>query len=130
MAFSLKMLEKILPQKCSILENGQRQPMQKEFNITGTCIPDRHFMVDIHHRLLKIQTMIEKGQYFVMNRPRQFGKTTTLFLLKNFLIGKYVVLSLSFEGTGDEIFDSEKLFANSFVDLMKKVSSFRNRILR
>ncbi len=101
--------------------------MQKEFNITGTCIPDRHFMVDIHHRLLKIQTMIEKGQYFVMNRPRQFGKTTTLFLLKNYLIRKYVVLSLSFEGTGDEIFDSEKKFANSFVNLMKKSLKFQKQ---
>ena len=60
--------------------------MQKEFNITGLCIPERHFMVDILHRLQKIHTMIEKGQYFVVSRPRQFGKTTTLFLLKNYLL--------------------------------------------
>lgn len=94
--------------------------MQKEFNITGTCIPDRHFMVDIHHRLLKIQTMIEKGQYFVLNRPRQFGKTTTLFLLENFLKERYIILSLSFEGTGDDIFESESIFAEAFLGLIKK----------
>ena len=93
--------------------------MQKEFNITGLCIPERHFMVDILHRLQKIHTMIEKGQYFVVSRPRQFGKTTTLFLLKNYLQEKYIVLSLSFEGTGDETFETEKVFANAFVKLIK-----------
>lgn len=94
--------------------------MTKEFNITGLCIPERHFMVDITHRLQKIQTMIDKGQYFVMNRPRQYGKTTTLYLLENWLRKKYIVLNLSFEGTGDDIFESENIFASSFTELMKK----------
>ena len=50
----------------------------KEFNITGTCIPDRHFMVDISKKIQQIMELVEKGKYFTINRPRQYGKTTTL----------------------------------------------------
>ncbi len=34
-------------------------------------------MVDIHDRLEKIRDMIDKENYFVINRGRQYGKTTT-----------------------------------------------------
>jgi hypothetical protein len=51
--------------------------MQKEFNDTGLCIPNRHYMVDNSDKLKQIIAFVEKGKYFTINRPRQFGKTTS-----------------------------------------------------
>ena len=50
--------------------------MGKKFNISGTCLSDRHYMVDLSSRLEKIGSMVENGEYFVVNRARQYGKTT------------------------------------------------------
>lgn len=37
------------------------------------------------------------GDYFVINRARQYGKTTTLKALGRFLIHDYTVMSLDFQ---------------------------------
>ena len=50
----------------------------REFNSTGLCVPERHYMVDISDRVAQIRAMVEKGDYFCVNRARQYGKTTTL----------------------------------------------------
>ncbi len=50
--------------------------MQKEFNDTGLCIPNRHYMVDNSDKLKHIITFVKKGKNFTINRPRKFGKTT------------------------------------------------------
>lgn len=72
--------------------------MSKKFNVTGMCIPEENYMVDMSSRIDKIVTCyIEEGKYFTMNRARQFGKTTTLYLLEERLKDEYIVLSLSFE---------------------------------
>lgn len=52
-----------------------------------------------------IQDYIDQGCYFTINRARQYGKTTTLYLLEQNLKYKYIVLSLSFE-CADEYFKS------------------------
>ncbi len=44
--------------------------MDKCFNTTGICIPHLHYMVDITNKLKKIEDMVQKGHYFVINRPR------------------------------------------------------------
>ena len=54
--------------------------MGRTFNVTGTCRPDRHYMVDLRDRVTKIRKMVDAGQYFSINRARQFGKTTTLIM--------------------------------------------------
>lgn len=36
--------------------------MGKKFNVTGTCIPERHYMVDISSKLERISEMVEAGQ--------------------------------------------------------------------
>ena len=41
--------------------------------------------------------MIDAGQYFTINRARQYGKTTTLAALAKYLIQDYVVVSLDFQ---------------------------------
>ena len=49
----------------------------KEFNTTGVCIPDKHYMVDITNKLDQIESLVEKGKYFTINRPKQYGKTSS-----------------------------------------------------
>ena len=83
----------------------------KEFHVTGTCNPDRHYMVDISGRIEQITSdYIDKGKYFTINRARQYGKTTLMFLLRRYLLEKYVVISISFEAA-DELFVSSYALA-------------------
>jgi len=90
----------------------------KRFNTTGTCFPDRHYMVDISERIAVIQGMIEEGDYFCINRGRQYGKTTTLQAIKDTLDSDYCVLSISFEGLGESSFVTDEALAYSFVDIL------------
>ena len=57
----------------------------REFNSTGLCVPERHYMVDISGRVAQIRAMVERGDYFCINRARQYGKTTTLVALERAL---------------------------------------------
>lgn len=52
--------------------------MRKKFNINGACRPDRHYMVDPASRLAAVKEMVDAGEYFVINKARQYGKTTLL----------------------------------------------------
>jgi energy-coupling factor transporter ATP-binding protein EcfA2 len=99
--------------------------MSKEFNITGTCLPDRHYMADVSVKMKDTMSMIEKGRYFIINRPRQYGKTTAIFTLTEILKRNkdYVVFRTSFEGIGNEDFLSEARFCNSFLRILAKSSA-------
>jgi hypothetical protein len=94
--------------------------MAKEFNITGLCHPHEHYMADVSRKLEKVCDMIDRGNYFIINRPRQYGKTTTFYTLETQLekTGKYLVFNISFEGIGDLVFQDEKLFCSTFVELL------------
>lgn len=59
--------------------------MRKYFNTTGLCYPDEHYMVNIDGRLDEIKELVDRGEYFAINRARQYGKTTTIHLLADFL---------------------------------------------
>ncbi|MBU0764879.1 MAG: AAA-like domain-containing protein [Bacteroidetes bacterium] len=100
--------------------------MPKKFNITGTCIPERHYMVDISNKLNAIMEMVEQGDYFTINRPRQYGKTTTKFLLEKELKKRddYLAIRISFEGIGDVVFNEEDSFIQTFISLMKRDLKF------
>lgn len=98
--------------------------MAKEFNVTGTCIPDEHYMVDTSLKLEQIISLIHKGKYFTINRARQYGKTTTLAMLYRRLKDEYVVIRLSFEGIGEESFKDNTVFVRMFVS---KVGKFFRR---
>ena len=80
----------------------------KRFNVTGTCFADRHYMVNIDGRVQQIKKMVDRGDYFCINRGRQYGKTTTLHFLKKALDAEYTVFSISFEGADDDAFESIK----------------------
>src|SRR3989339_330136 len=91
----------------------------REFNITGSCVPHMHYMVDITNELIEIEKLVDGGKYFTINRARQYGKTTTLSQLYQILKEKYLVLDTSFEGLGDKAFESDKDFCFTFVDLIQ-----------
>ena len=94
----------------------------KRFNLTGTCIKERHYRVDTTEKINKILAMVEYGDYFVINRPRQFGKTTTLSLLDKELAKKddYLPIFLSFEGIGNAPFQSLETFGPKFLSYLGK----------
>jgi len=94
--------------------------MKKQFNDTGLCIPAKHYMVDTAKKIHEIFEMVEDGKYFSLNRPRQYGKTTTLFLLRNEFRknSDYLVFDISFEGIGDIIFEDESHFCPVFIRLL------------
>lgn len=83
----------------------------KEFNVTGSCNPAWHYMVDTSKRFEAIIRYVDTGKYFTINRARQFGKTTTLDMIWRKLSDRYLVIALSFEGVGDTPFESDASFA-------------------
>ena len=96
----------------------------RRFNVTGVCVPDKHYMVDISDKLAQIKEMVDYGDYFTINRARQYGKTTTLSLLKKMLENEYTVASISFEGLGDESFESASAFCQVFMRLVQSEMAF------
>ena len=96
--------------------------MNKEFNTTGKCLPNLHYMADVSGKMARIFKMVEGGKYFIINRPRQYGKTTALQTLEKQLLatGQYIVFSTSFEGIGDVNFESEAALGSGFVYLIAK----------
>ena len=99
--------------------------MQKKFNITGLCFPQEHYMADVSKKLAQTFNMVEGGEYFIINRPRQYGKTTTLYSISAMLqkTGEYIVFNTSFEGIGDAVFSDEKRFTQGFVELLANYAS-------
>ncbi|NJN35179.1 MAG: AAA family ATPase, partial [Saprospiraceae bacterium] len=96
--------------------------MIKEFNVTGKCNANRHYMADVSHKLSDVIQLVERGKYFIINRPRQYGKTTILYNLTDALrkTGNYLVFNISFEGIDDMDLDGERTFPSGFVRLLAK----------
>lgn len=88
--------------------------MKKRFNITGLCVPDRHYMVDLSGRLKEIRALVDEGAYFTMNRARQYGKTTTLNALAKSLADDYLVVWLDFQALGNASYRDENAFSLAF----------------
>ena len=96
--------------------------MAKKFCTTGTCIPEKNYMVDLSNRIQQIiNQYIESGQYFTINRARQYGKTTLLYLLEKELRNQdYLVLSLSFEAADEVDKSSDNQIFLSFLGLLRE----------
>lgn len=93
--------------------------MKRRFNVTGSCNPQRDYMVRLDDRLKKIkEDYVDYGSYFVINRGRQYGKTTTLKALAKYLSGDYIVLSLDFQQMGTEDFADAATFAHAFANVL------------
>ena len=75
-----------------VTDGGSR----REFNTTGLCMPGMHYMVDISGRVEKMRAMVDAGEYFCVNRARQYGKTTAFASLEDVLASDYVVAVRTF----------------------------------
>lgn len=91
-----------------------RDVMGKYFNVNGNCIPKIHYMVDLTERLRQVRAMVDAGQYFTINRARQYGKTTLLKALAGDLQEDYVVVWLDFQKMSYANFESEQAFVMAF----------------
>lgn len=89
----------------------------RRFNVNGTCYPQLHYMVNTSEKIDQIAEMVGNGDYFTINRARQYGKTTTLASLEERLKDEYTVISISFEGLGETAFSHEAKFVSSFITL-------------
>ncbi|MBQ3566931.1 MAG: ATP-binding protein [Oscillospiraceae bacterium] len=99
--------------------------MERYFNITGCCNPVNHYMVNLDSRLAKIKKMVDRGQYFCINKGRQYGKTTTLSALENYLKDDYIVLSMDFQlQMSSAKFVTEQAFVKGFAEAFVETISF------
>ncbi len=86
-------------------------------------------MVDISEKLKQIEEMVDEGLYFTINRPRQYGKTTTMHEITKRLRSKYEIIKTSFEGVGDDMFKTEDSFCEVIFDLFAQSMEFTNEEL-
>lgn len=98
--------------------------MEKRFNVTGVCIPQYHYMVDLSEKVNEIKRLVDQGEYFTINRARQYGKTTTLAALKRRLDEEYTVFLISFEGMEEEAFGSTDAFCRRVFSLLYDTLSY------
>ncbi len=100
--------------------------MRKKFNDTGLCVPGRHYMADTSKKIGEIARLVEEGEYFTINRPRQFGKTTILSLLAEQLNRREDCLAanISFEAIDTEIFRNQERFITVFLDMLMTECEF------
>ncbi|MCD8129834.1 MAG: ATP-binding protein [Lachnospiraceae bacterium] len=99
--------------------------MAKYFNVNGLCRPEKHYMVDLSSRLEQIKKMVDNGDYFTINRGRQYGKTTTLNALAEYLRSDYEVVSLDFQTMSTMSFEDEQAFVAAFSEeLLDSVAAF------
>jgi hypothetical protein len=81
-------------------------------------------MADMSGKIAQIKALIDNESYFTINRARQYGKTTALFLLEKELQGSYIPVSMSFEGLGDGSFESQEAFCAMFIQQIVKALKF------
>lgn len=95
--------------------------MHKIFNVSADCKPDLHYMVDLTGRLARIKEMIDRGDYFTINRARQYGKTTILKALNRYLEKDYQILRLDFQKLSCKDFENEDTFVKALsAEILKK----------
>lgn len=90
-------------------------------------MPQKHYMVKLDQRLNEIKALVDGGNYFTINRARQYGKTTILMALEQYLDKDYYVVFIDFQMFGDAKFKNENIFSLSFAgtflrQLTKKAS--------
>ena len=90
----------------------------KKFNTTAVCIPSKHYMVDLSERIMKIKKMVDEGEYFTINRARQYVKTTTLNALEELLSEQYDVISLDFQDVTDADYFNESEFSKGLAQTL------------
>lgn len=112
------------------MNNHIKKSKKKRFNVTGTCYPDLHYMMDNSAKLEKVMELIDYGDYFTINRPRQYGKTTLLSFTEETLKNseEYFSIFLTFENIDENLNVGETTLAKSFMDKISQnlVKSYPN----
>lgn len=96
----------------------------RRFNTTGICYPKEHYMVNMERRLQEMESLVDRGAYFTMNRARQYGKTTLLNLLTERLSARYSVFSISFEGMSEDVYETETKFGKRVCGLLSNALDY------
>ncbi len=100
--------------------------MRRYFNTEGRCRPETHYMVRLDERLERIKSQyVDRGKYFVINRGRQYGKTTTLMALAEYLKDDYIVLAMDFQMMSSANFADEQTFVIAFIEYIERLPAFR-----
>ena len=81
-------------------------------------------MADMSFKIAQMRQLVENRSYFTINRARQYGKTTALACLKKRLKDEFIVILTSFEGLGNESFESPAAFCQTFMELIKDALEF------
>jgi len=92
----------------------------REFNVTGICVPEMHYMVDISEKVEQIFKLVEGKKYFTINRGRQYGKTTTLGRLEKRMQDDYICMSISFQYSEARMFADEEGFCQGLFDRIQR----------
>lgn len=95
--------------------------MKKSFNVNGLCYPEENYMVNLDERVKKIKKLVDGQKYFVINRARQYGKTTTLWALKQYLKEEYIVFFMSFQRMSSAVFQDEHTFSGEFAKTLLRM---------
>ena len=98
----------------------------REFNVTGICVPNRHYMVNTSEKIEQIFKLVEEEKYFTINRGRQYGKTTTIGMLEKRLPEDYICASISFQYSDDKMFADEDGFSQGLLNRIYDSLSFNN----
>lgn len=100
------------------------------FNTEGSCKSSEHYMVRLDDRLEKIKKLyVDRKKYFVINKGRQYGKTTTLKALAEYLKNDYIVLSMDFQMMSTANFVDEQTFVLSFIEYVEELFSSKEDLI-
>lgn len=98
------------------------------FNTEGCRRPNEHYMVCLDDSLRTIRKVfVEKGKYFVINSGRQYGKTTSLMALAEYLNTDYVVIHMDFQMMNIASVANERTFAVKFIRQIERYFSQKQK---
>lgn len=97
---------------------------KRYFNTEGAYKSNIHYMVRLNNRLDTIKKLyVDREKYFVINKRRQYGKTTTLKALSEYIKDDYIVISMDFQMMSTANFADEQTFVISFTEYIEELIS-------
>jgi len=99
----------------------------REFNVTGLCVPDMHYMVDISEKVEQVFKLVQGKKYFTINRGRQYGKTTTILRLEKRLPEDFICVSISFQYSSDKMYADEEGFSQALLSKIHRALMFKHK---
>lgn len=95
----------------------------REFNTTGPCVPELHYLVDTTDCVAQMRIMVERDKYVCMNRGRQHGKSTMLIALQRSLSASFACVMLDFRRFSTTDLATEGNFVRGLIRMLSNNSS-------